>query len=171
MIDYGLVTLFAFQLAMVMAVFFVGMYLVRQIGELKDLKGSIRDVTPRLEAFRTEVDKSISALAGRQSEVEASPKRMQARIDDLADDCAKVQRQLEGNDSRVLSLQGRVSALIGQVKKGLAGDDQGDDQEKGPASKDEGIVPDGMGIPLVPEHRPPNQVIPPGFGKPARRAG
>lgn len=170
MIDFGLVALFAFQAAMVVAVVFVALHLVQKIAELKELKTSITGVTPRLESFRADIDKSVADLVARQNIVEATPKKLQARIDEVADQADKVQRQMEGNESRFLSLQGRVNAFSGQLKKALAGGD--DDDETGPAAKagDEGAEIRAASLGPQNEERPALSVIPRGFGKVARRA-
>jgi len=165
MIDFGIVALFTVQLAIVFASFYVYTRVKSEITALIDLKEGIKGVTAGFDALKVD----FQSVLRRQDSVEASPKALLMRFQEVEANLGKSDRLLEKIDGKVASLGGRMSAIV-KGRKGRGDDD--DDDDTGLAPEGEGRLPPGVGIPLGPinDDRPYNQVIPPGFGK-SRRVG
>lgn len=157
-VDYGLVSMFAIQLAIVLASYHAWRGIKAEISALEVLRQGNAAVTSRVESFLEKVE----AVAGRVSTLEAEPKKQKDRVGELEDALAKGDRRADALDAKLLSLGARVSAY---AKHRKVKDE--DEEEKDPAPQGEGEeIPMGMMPPgSIPLGRQPTQsAVPPGFG-------
>jgi hypothetical protein len=163
MIDFGLVTLFALQCALVFLVYHAWRGIKLEISALEVHRRSNEAVTSGIAAIASKVD----AFEKRIGEVEAAPKAGKARMEEIADGISKVDRRADVVEGKLASLSARVSANA-RWKKTVE-----EEEETAPASEEEGnqipmgFMPPGA-IPL--SHQPPQGAVPPGFGVIGRKA-
>lgn len=157
-VDYGLVSMFAIQLAIVLATYHAWRGIKAEISALESLRAGNAAVTSRVDALSAKMD----TQAERISSLDAAPKATKARIEELEALCGKVDRRVEALDGKIVSVSARVSAYAKHRKAAVE-----DEEETDPAPQGEGdTIPDGMMPPgSIPLSRQSTQsTVPPGFG-------
>jgi len=153
MIDFGLVALFAVQVAMV--------------GLVYHAWAGIRSEIVAVRAQREEVKSAmatIAALAVRVNEVEGAPKAQLKRIQELEAAVGKVESSWEKSHASYVSLSARVSAMARGRKKA-------EDQDPAPQGESENSQEELLpGSSSPPQYENTARAIPPGFGR-VRRFG
>jgi len=161
-VDYGLVSMFAIQLAIVLATYHAWRGIKAEISALEALRQGNAAVTSRIVA----IDGQVDSLKDRVQTLEAEPKKQKDRVGELEDALAKGDRRNDAIEAKILSLGARLSAYAKHRKVK-------DEEEKDPAPEGEGEqIPNGMmppgSIPLF--EKPSTQsAVPPGFGVVGKR--
>lgn len=165
MVDFGLVSMFAIQLSLVLLVYHAWKGIKSEISAINTIKDGNRDVLAKLAALEGERD----TLIGRMDAVEAEPKARRNRIDELEDLVKKTERNYEALETKISSTAARVSAFARHRKV------KEEESELDQASQDEGdmilkgSMPPGS-IPLFERTQPETSAIPPGFGVVGKRS-
>lgn len=162
-VDYGLVSMFAIQLGIVLATYHAWRGIKAEISALESLRAGNSALASRLDAFTAKMD----SLSERVVAIEAEPKKQRDRITEVEDAIAKAGRRDDALDAKIVSLGARVSAYAKHRKV------KEEDEETDPAPQGEGEeIPAGMmppgSIPL--SNQPTASVVPPGFGVVGRKA-
>lgn len=149
-VDFGLIAVFAIQLALVFLVYHAWNGVKREISVLEAYKGKYDSLVTVIEVLRGE----IKAIDKRMDGVSDIPKASLSRIAELEAELVKLLKVIAKIEASVLSVGGRMS-ILQRWAKGV---------EKEPASQDEdfeGAQPIESPVSLPVEKVPG---MPPGFG-------
>jgi len=155
-IDFGLVSLFAVQCALVGLVYHAWRGVKSEVTALLLAQKEIERVSIAMSALTVRLDQGIEI-----------PKALASRVKEAEAKLLQHDNQLEAYDTKWNSLNGRVSAIQREDRRKALKEAA----ETEPASKEEGSVLDEQFPPVSsPETARHHQGIPLGFGKLKRRA-
>lgn len=167
MIDFGLLALFAVQVALAFLVYHAWNGIKREIKDVLALKEDIKTSTEAGHAATKSAVENAATIEERVKAAEAIPGALVKRVTLLEETLKESDRLLSNHGERITSLGARLSSHLREFKRSRGDTD--------PASKDEdaeSITMEASPGSLFDAQQPaPDPGIRPGFGVLKRRAG
>jgi len=167
MIDFGLLTLFTLQIAMVLAVYHVWSGIKRETKDVLAMKADVAKATEAGNAAKADLVELAKEVEERVRTAEGVPSVLVKRVSAMEESLKVSDRTLATHGERITSVGARLSSHLREFKR-LRGD-------AGPASEDEDAIPpsaESSPGPLFEQaEETPVPGTRPGFGVLKRRVG